>query len=472
MSEPDYAGMFRDFTDELDRIDREAKREPGVVLRCFIDVKPVPLRWLWPDRIPLGKLTLIIGDPGLGKSLLTVDIASRITRATPFPDGAICEPGSAIFLSAEDDVADTIRPRLDAAGTDVSRVYTIDAVRVQLTDGSFTEKAFNLETDCAALEVAIREHPDVRLIVIDPISAYLGGVDSHSNAEVRGLLTPLASLAAKYNVAVVAVTHLRKSAGAAVYRAIASIAFMAAARAVWAVAADAEDQSRRLLLAVKSNLAAEVGGLAYRIEGSGGAPRLLWEEGAVNLSANDVLATIDMGEGRSERKEAKEWLREYLGDGQAPAEEVERAARRVGISHTTLWRAAESLGMKRRKLGGRGAGWEWSLDEDSKFKDSTSSVSDVESLESLNNPLKTKRDTQSEISKIPPTTYMESLKKPPPEGKKEYVDPFVKRVPPGAEYIPDSEGPGVTCRACATWFGSVGSWRYHVVGKRCDGVGR
>jgi hypothetical protein len=208
---PDYAAIF----DEAQRAASE-QSQPGPLLRCFSDIAPKPLRWLWPSRIPLGKLTLLIGDPGLGKSLLTADIASRVTRGRPFPDGATCESGSVIFLSAEDDAADTIRPRLDAAGADVSRVHTLEAVRVQLTDGSLTEKAFNLETDCAALEVALRKHPDVRLIVIDPISAYLGGVDSHSNAEVRGVLARLATLAAQHGVAVLCITHLRKSAGAAV----------------------------------------------------------------------------------------------------------------------------------------------------------------------------------------------------------------------------------------------------------------
>src|SRR5262249_9449873 len=115
--------------------------------------------------------------------------------------------GSVIFLSAEDDAADTIRPRLDAVGADVFRVHTLDAVRVQLSGGSVTEKAFNLETDCTHLESALSQHPDVRLIVIDPRSAYLGGTDSHSNAEIRGLLSPLAALAARCEVAVLAVTH-------------------------------------------------------------------------------------------------------------------------------------------------------------------------------------------------------------------------------------------------------------------------
>src|SRR5437660_11349850 len=235
----DYEKLFAEYTETSG---------PGAVLRCFSDIAPKPLRWVWPGRIPLGKLTLLVGDPGLGKSLLTAGIASCVSRGASFPDGARCDSGSAILLSAEDDPGDAIRPRLDAAGADVSRVHILDAVRVQLTDGSLTEKSFNLETDIALLEGVLREHPDVRLIVIGPISAYLGGTDSHSNAEVRGLLSPLAALAAKYGVAVLAVTHLRKSAGAAIYRAISSIAFAAASRAVWAVACDPEDEERRLLV--------------------------------------------------------------------------------------------------------------------------------------------------------------------------------------------------------------------------------
>jgi len=198
----DYSKIFEEGV-------REAEREiaPGPVLHCFADIASKQLHWLWPGRIPLGKLTLLIGDPGLGKSLLTADIASRVSRGTSFPDGAVCESGSVIFLSAEDDAADTIRPRLDVAGADVFRVHTLDAVRVQLSGGSVTEKAFNLETDCTHLESALSQHPDVRLIVIDPLSAYLGGTDSHSNAEIRGLLSPLAALAARCEVAVLAVTH-------------------------------------------------------------------------------------------------------------------------------------------------------------------------------------------------------------------------------------------------------------------------
>jgi RecA-family ATPase len=169
-----------------------------------------------------------MGDAGLGKSLITVAIASHTTRGTAFPDGAKPEPGSAIFLNAEDDAADTILPRLEAAGADLSRVHNLDAVRITLTDGSLAEKPFSLETDCANLEDAFRHNPDVRLVVIDPVSAYLGSVNSNSNAEVRGVLAPLAALAGKCNVAMLLVSHPSKAAGAALYRVSASIAFAAA----------------------------------------------------------------------------------------------------------------------------------------------------------------------------------------------------------------------------------------------------
>ena len=336
--------------------------QAGAVLRCFRDIAPKPLCWLWPGRIPRGKLTLLIGDPGLGKSLLTADIASRETRGTSFPDGAVCEQGSVIFLSAEDDAADTIRPRLDAAGADVSRVHILEAVRVALTDGSLTEKPFNLETDCAALEGALSKYPDVRLIVIDPISAYLGGADSHSNAEVRGILAPLAALAARFGVAVLCITHLRKSAGAAIYRAISSIAFAAAARAVWAVASDPEDGDRRLLLAVKQNLSVSAGGLAFRIETQNNVPRLAWEPGAVVLAANDVLGNVDMQQDQNERREAKEWLKDFLADGPVAVKRIQTEAKAAGLSWMTVRRAKEALSVAASKSTFEG-GWQWRLED-------------------------------------------------------------------------------------------------------------
>ncbi|MGA8872463.1 MAG: AAA family ATPase [Candidatus Acidiferrales bacterium] len=377
---------------------------PSAILRTFSEIKPETLKWLWPGRIPLGKLTLLVGDPGLGKSLATIDIAARVTRGAEFPDGTPCDSGAVIMASAEDDPSDTIRPRLDAARADVSRVHTLEGMRVTLSDSSTVDRPFDLEAGIAALEDALARTRGARLIVIDPISAYLGHADSNTNAEVRGLLSPLAALAAKHNVAILCVTHLRKSAGAAVHRAIASIAFTAAARAVWAVAPDPADAERRLMLAVKQNLGPNIDGLAFRIQTQSG-PRIEWEPGAVHVDANVVLSVEDR-EDHTERQEVERWLREYLEDGPVGARDTIRAASEVGIGKMTLWRAANSLGVIRRKIGGRGAGWEWSLDS----KISGSIHIDVKSLKPLTNPTETKADTESNISKISRFQSIEGVK--------------------------------------------------------------
>jgi len=388
----DYQQIFEEAQEQA-----EHPARPGAVLRCFSEIKPEPLRFLWPGRFPLGKLNLLVGDPGKGKSLLAEDITSRTTRGTAFPDGATCKLGAVIIASAEDDPADTIRPRLDVAGADVDRVHILEGMHVTLTDGSITERAFNLETGIPALEDALNRVGGVRLVVIDPISAYLGGVDSNTNSEVRGCLAPLAALAAKYEVAVLAITHLRKSAGPAVHRAIASIAFTAAARAVWAVASDPADANRRLMLPVKQNLAPDIGGLAFRVEAQNGVPRLNWEPGAVSLDPNEILDVADR-EVHSERQAAEQWLLEYLQDGPVGARETIRAASDVGISKMMLWRASNALHVVRHKLGGRGAGWEWSLPPDSKI--SAPIYTDVKSLKPLESSMKTKVDSAPEISKI------------------------------------------------------------------------
>jgi hypothetical protein len=273
-----------------------------------------------------------------------------------------------IFLSAEDDAGDTIRPRLDAAGADVSRAYLLKAVRVILSDGLPSEKSFSLETDVTQLEDALRQRPDVRLIVIDPISAYLGGTDSHSNAEIRGLLAPLTALAARYGVAILAVTHLRKAPGAAVHRAISSIAFAAAARAVWAVAPDPDDSELRLMLPVKQNLAANTGGFAFRIEAPNGTARLVWDSGTVRADVNDVLGGFEDRETRSARREAEEWLRDVLADGPVAVTKIQADAKSAGIAGHTLRDAATALRVQREKIGFK-LGWEWSLPKDAPAED-------------------------------------------------------------------------------------------------------
>jgi hypothetical protein len=236
---------------------------------------------------------------------------------------------------------------------------------------------FNLGSDLTALEVAIRGTPGVRLVVIDPLSAYLGRIDSHKNADVRWLLAPLANLAAHYGVSVLAVMHLNKGTGGrALCRATGSVAFGAMARGAFLVAADPNDSARRLLLSAKSNLAERPPGLAFRIapvslDGLGSVPRLAWEAEPVGLTADDVLAAEAVtGETRTrrgpdpqERGEAAEWLREALRDGPRPAEELFAEAEDDGISRGTLRRAKADLEVKAHKEGWQGR-WVWRLPEE------------------------------------------------------------------------------------------------------------
>ncbi len=328
------------------------------------DVTPEPVTWLWPGRFALGKLTLIAGDPGLGKSFLTLDMAARVSTGCGWPDrpGERIEPGGVVLLSAEDAIGDTIRPRLDAAGADVRRIIVLEAIRA-VHDGRESRRAFDLSRDLPALEAAIPLVESCRLVVIDPVTAYLGGVDSHKNAEIRGLLAPLGELATRHRVAVVAVTHLNKSGGGpAIYRAMGSLAFAAAARAAWAVSKDKDEPRQRLLLPIKNNLAPDTGGLGYRIEAGGnGCPAVAWEPDPVNVSADDALAgDRDEGGGRTERDDAAEWLADLLAHGPRPARDVERDARDAGYSIATVRRAKAAIGVVSRKPA-FGGPWEWTL---------------------------------------------------------------------------------------------------------------
>lgn len=333
------------------------------IITRLSDVQPQPLEWLWLNRIPLGKLTLYAGDPGLGKSFTTLDIAARVSRGASWPDMLeVPQPvGSVILFNAEDDLETTIRPRLDRAGADVERIVAIQGVADAAGNGQFQTRHFNLGRDLPMLERAIADTPGTRLVVIDPISAYCGGVDSHRNADVRALLAPLADLAARHRVAIVAVTHLNKAVGGkAVYRASGSLAFAAAARAVWVVVKDPENPDRRLILPAKMNLAPDSTGLAYSIVDGAVA----WEREGVRLTADEAFAAeLESGNGGrgAERREAMDWLRDTLGvNGPMAAIEVIGAAREYGIAEKTLRRAFKDIGGSTRKSDFAGE-WLWTL---------------------------------------------------------------------------------------------------------------
>src|SRR5262249_14191591 len=225
----------------------EGRASAELITQCAADITPEPVEWLWPGRVALGKLTLIGGEPGLGKSQVAIAMAAAITTGGELPcrEGRELK-GKVVILSAEDGVADIIVPRLMAAGADREHVQIIRAVKDP------GRRGFNLGADLDLLEKEIARLGDVRLVIIDPISSYLGSkVDSPVKASVPGVREPVSEMAARLRIAFVAITHQPKGTGtAAIHRFIGSVAFVAAARSAHLVISDPEDKDRRLFLPV------------------------------------------------------------------------------------------------------------------------------------------------------------------------------------------------------------------------------
>jgi len=334
------------------------------IVRDFSTIKSKPVTWVWPGRIPAGKLSLLVGHPGQGKSLLTLDIAARISTGAGWPnDRTRFEPGSVLLLSGEDDAEDTISPRLKAAGGDLERVSILDGINCR-DHGKIKIELPQLDRHISVVSNAVRKM-GAKLLIIDPISSFVGTVDDHRNAELRGMLAKLAAMGHDTGCAVLCVSHLRKAGGLAVHQAVGSLAYTAAARAVWCLARDPQSPDRRLLLPIKMNLARDVSGLAFTLESDGGVsdgcPRLRWEEDPVNMTADDVL-NPDRRPGPPPLKteDAQEWLLAALADGPREASELFAEAEADGICKTTLKRAKAELNIQVRKTGFDG-GWEWNM---------------------------------------------------------------------------------------------------------------
>ena len=319
------------------------------------EVAPVPIRWLWEPRIALGKVSLLSGDPGRGKSLVSIAMAATVSRGFEWPvDGATAPRGAVLMLSAEDNIADTIRPRLDAAAADVSRIHCATFVY----DRDQKRRSFSLQSDVELLARKLEELGDCKLVVIDPVSAFTGTTDTHKNSDVRVLLFALSEIAQQFDVAILAISHLNKGSSNAMYRTMGSLAFVAAARSVYAVVDDPNDQRRRFVLPIKNNLASDIQGLAYRIEESAnGVPVIAWEAAGVIDEINAVL-NAEPQEQRSELSQAIEWLTSELSGGPVNTKTLIKTSAAAGHSWRTVRRAQSKLGVTSKKTG-TGGGWQW-----------------------------------------------------------------------------------------------------------------
>jgi AAA domain len=346
-----------------DGTERTAKDlRPEEIGKLLSDVEPEEVSWLWPAWLAYGKLALVDGDPGLGKSAMILDLAARVSVGKAFPDGAECEPSGVVLLSAEDGLKDTIRPRLDSAGADVERILSLATV----PDENGHERYLSIPEDLVLIEKGIRR-VGAGLLIVDPLMAFLSSeTNSHRDQDVRRTLAPLAGLAERTGVAVLVVRHLNKtSANNPLYRGGGSIGIIGAARMAFVVGKDPQDENRRVLASTKNNLAIPPASLVFGLkEAERGCVRVNWL-GISDVSAKDLLATPQDQEHADARSEAIEFLKEVLIDGPVAASQVKEEAEDAGISERTLARAKKAVGVisyREGETGERGKGqWLWKL---------------------------------------------------------------------------------------------------------------
>lgn len=335
----------------------------GVVLKCGADIEPEAVHWLWRHWLALGKLHILAGAPGQGKTTIALRLAATVTIGGRWPDGSPSEAGNVLIWSGEDAVADTLLPRLLASGADRAKCFFIEGTK---RDGEVVP--FDPARDLGQLQAAIEQIGGIKLLVVDPVVTAVTG-DSHKNTEVRRGLQPLLDLAAKCDCAVLGITHFSKGGQGTdpAQRVIGSVAFSAAPRVVMVAAkvkGDDPAKDTRIFARAKGNNGPDGDGFYYALVQSEPLPgieasHVVWGEaaqGAARLLLTDPEEKVgDDGE-NSAKDEAVEFLLELLGDGSAPSKHVEAEAKAAGIAWRTVRRASDTLGVKKRKLNG---GWYW-----------------------------------------------------------------------------------------------------------------
>ncbi|WP_167525680.1 AAA family ATPase [Cupriavidus oxalaticus] len=336
------------------------------VMRQIGEIEMREIKWLWPSWLARGKFTLLAGQPGAGKTTICLSLAATLTRGGTWPDGSkIDAAGHAVLWTAEDDIADTVVPRLRAMGADPARMKILQGVR--LPDGHFAP--FDPATDVPLLAEALGGLPyRVDLLILDPIISAISG-DAHRVNDVRRNLQPLIDLGMSHGCTIIGISHFSKNSkgNLPAERVIGSQAFVAVARMVLLAAYDEESQ-RGILARGKSNIGRPVGGMSYSIRESAtpsgiAATVIDWRE-YMQGTPGDLLADTegDDGEERGAMSDAMEFLRALLESGPKPAKQIEAEARSAGHSWRTIQRAKARLKIEARAFsdGGRRV-WKWGL---------------------------------------------------------------------------------------------------------------
>jgi putative DNA primase/helicase len=333
---------------------------------CLADVRMEGIDWLWPLRLAVGKVTMLSGDPGIGKSHISIDAAARISTGSDWPlDGEKARRGSVIILAGEDAPNDTIRPRLEAAGADCKRVCLVKMVE----QGDGRRRLLSLRTDLDLIEKEMERIGDVRLIIIDPVSAYLGDDrrDPNQLTTLAPVFNALSDFAERTKTAVLVIHHPTKSkVDKAIHSMSGSLAFSAGPRIVFIVAKESEDSDRCVLLPVVNKIGPTAAAVGYRIVGCSikgikswiSTSRIEWDNDPVEITANQAVRGAEI---ESKATLAKKFLNEMLSGGEPiDAKTIFSEAKKAGIGERTMKTVKASLGIEAFRRDGR---WWWELNE-------------------------------------------------------------------------------------------------------------
>ena len=309
-------------------------------IRTMKDFNTFETEWLWYPYIPLGKVTIMQGDPGEGKTTLALNIAAMVSNGRMFGTEQTFERGRVIYQTAEDGISDTVKPRLAAAGADLTMIFNIDESSEPISfSGEKLEEAIQLVCP--------------KLVILDPLQAYLGAnVDMHRANEIRPAMSRLAELAKKYRCAIVLIGHMNKNMGVkSAYRGLGSIDITAAARSVLVVAREKTDKQVRVVFHIKSSLAPEGETVAFRLSEDNGFTYL----GRHRADLDTLLAG---GSNETMTSSAEDMICEMLADGECPAADIYSAAAEKGINEKSVQYVKKRLGIRSKKVGDN---WVWLL---------------------------------------------------------------------------------------------------------------